>query len=234
MEKANPKDSDLGKKYFEFNIAIFFQSRFYCFLILYLYLIDMNKPCLPAFLLPDYNYLNHIISHWQEIRVLPINVGDTFRKRYFFNRTTILAAGGPEILSVPLTHPRNGKKIKDLKICYDHAWQRVWKGALESAYRKAAFWDYYGELVTEEIDKNHTFLIDLNLRLLEKLLEVWKLKIEVVEEPICSWYPDRKTVPTVKPYFQCLNKGEFCPWVCWWDGLLNLNATVLARHIGWI
>ena len=110
-------------------------------------------------------------------------------KSYFraqhFNRMKLMGANGPLLLSVPLEGGRDQKvKWKDVKIAYAEPWQRIhWRG-IHDNYRKAPWFEDYAPGLENLYRKQEKFLLDLNLKTTEWVLQrlKWKLAILAVTE----------------------------------------------------
>jgi len=89
-----------------------------------------------------------------------------FPKQTYRNRSYINTANGIKILTVPLKE-RHGKILmKDVKIDAGKKWRNSHWRSIESAYRKAPFFDYYFEELKNILFKEHEYLLDLNRNLL--------------------------------------------------------------------
>jgi len=110
---------------------------------------------------------------------LQIDAHEFFVKQTFRNRCQILTANGVDDLSVPVLGA--GKKIltKDIKIDNDQKWlNRHWR-AIQSAYGKAPFFEYYADELQEIFNKKHDFLIDLSHDLLTQCLEFLEFDLDL-------------------------------------------------------
>lgn len=65
--------------------------------------------------------------------------------------------------------------MKDLRIEYRQDWVRRHWGAIQSAYGKAAFFEYYAEPFEQALRKKPAFLLDLNQELLTICLDFLKI-----------------------------------------------------------
>ena len=75
------------------------------------------------------------------------------------------------MLTVPLTNKHGKVPISEVKIDYRIKWQNNHWRAIESAYRKAPFFEYYSDELKKIIYEDHTLLFDLNLALLSFCLK---------------------------------------------------------------
>lgn len=101
------------------------------------------------------------------------------------NRMRLMGANGPLLLSVPLEGGRDQYgHLKDLQISYAEPWQRIhWRG-IHDNYRKAPWFEDYAPGLENLYRKQEKFLLDLNLKTTEWVLQrlKWKLAILAVTE----------------------------------------------------
>lgn len=97
---------------------------------------------------------------------------DSYIKQSYRNRCVIVAANGPETLSVPVLKP-SGKTAttRDVRIDNNRSWRQQHWRALVSAYNSTPFFEYYADDFVKFYEKATTFLMDLNLSLLDCVLE---------------------------------------------------------------
>lgn len=88
---------------------------------------------------------------------------ETFSKQTTRNRAFIYTANGKFAISIPIKARSNHLKSKDIKICYDTRWQDIHWKAIESAYLKSAFFEYFkDDLILFYKEKKYDYLIDFN------------------------------------------------------------------------
>ena len=126
-----------------------------------------------AYLAPV-QYFTKFILHdevWIELR-------EHFLKQSYRNRCTILTANGPQSLSIPVTEGSNSKReMGEVRISYDHPWQKVHWRALISAYNNAPFFEYYADSIAPFYNqKKWNYLVDYNLELQKCVLDEIGLK----------------------------------------------------------
>jgi len=85
----------------------------------------------------------------------------------------ILGANGPLLLTVPI-HSSSKTLIKNIRIA-NEKWKENHIKSLKSAYGSSPFFIYYFEDIKKIINKNHTFLIDLNIDILDYFLNELEL-----------------------------------------------------------
>lgn len=75
------------------------------------------------------------------------------------------------MLTVPLTNKHGKVPISEVNIDYSIKWQNNHWRTIESAYRKAPFFEYYSDELKKIIYDDHSFLFDLNFALLSFCLK---------------------------------------------------------------
>jgi hypothetical protein len=120
-----------------------------------------------------------------------IDVHEPFKKMSFRNRTTIISAQGPLLLTVPLQHGRDQKApMQDVKICYAQNWPSKHIKALTSCYKRSPFFEYYEEGVRQLLQKEHVYLVDLNMGIIRWLEKVLKIQCNISKSTAAIPYLD--------------------------------------------
>lgn len=99
------------------------------------------------------------------------------------NRMRLMGANGPLLLSVPLEGGRDQYgSLQDLQISYAEPWQRIhWRG-IHDNYRKAPWFDDYAPGLESLYRKQEKFLLDLNLKTTEWVLQRLKCKLAILAQ----------------------------------------------------
>ncbi|WP_196891498.1 WbqC family protein [Aureivirga marina] len=90
---------------------------------------------------------------------------DNYQKQTYRNRCYIYGANGKLNLNIPIKHTKtDGKKLtKDIKIDNSFHWNKQHVKSLQIAYRTSPFFEYYEDDLLAILEKEHEFLMDLNL-----------------------------------------------------------------------
>ena len=105
-------------------------------------------------------------------------VEDNFQKQTYRNRCYIYTADGKHLLNVPIQHNKGVKqKTKDVKIDYKDDWNKLHLKTLITAYSSSPFFEYYIDDLLPIFNKNHTFLLDLNLLSHQLIMDALQLEI---------------------------------------------------------
>ena len=93
-----------------------------------------------------------------------------FKKRYFENRNKVISNGEILWLTIPVvTKGLQTQTICDVKIDYDQAWQKKYKGRLEHTYGKLPAWEDIKKITFPPVEKSYEKLVDLNLALISNI-----------------------------------------------------------------
>lgn len=170
---------------------------------------------LPTSYLGNLAYLSQLKGHHKII----LDVKERFQKQSYRSRCTILSANGLQNLVIPLIRP-NGKEtlMCDVLISYTESWQKDHIKAIESAYRRAPYFEFYAEELFLILQKKHKRLVDLNLELTAFLSKsfgfdcVIKLGSKDEKSSIATkneMLPKARINYKANTYHQVLNKADF-------------------------
>jgi len=192
-----------------------------------------------------------LVKHFDTIRW---EVQEHFVKQTYRNRAVVLTANGPQNLVVPVKYSRR-TPFKDVRIEYAERWIKDHWGALYSAYGKAPYFEFFGEMYRDVFDRKPIFLLDLCHEMMTLCLKCLQLDRTVVftdtytERAENGFYDFRNLIHPKKaygersiydsyPYFQIFGK-EFVPNLSVLDLLLSLgnesiavleNSSILAKE----
>ncbi len=105
---------------------------------------------------------------------------ENFGKQSYRNRCEIMTANGIIPLSVPVVKANSKTLIKDLRIVYTTNWQKLHFKGIESAYKNSPYYEYYIDDLIPFFEKKETFLLDLNNAILATILNLLKLKKNIL------------------------------------------------------
>lgn len=169
------------------------------------------------------------------------DVHSHYIKQSAANRCSILTSNGVQTLSIPVE--KNDKTpIKDIRISTHDNWQQLHWRAIESAYSSSPFFEYFCDDYLPFFKKKWNFLLDFDLGIEEKTLELLNFKqvttelstryIEETEEGIIDYrkelQPKKFDVSLHKdlytPYYQVFDsRYGFTPNMSIIDLLFNMG-----------
>ncbi len=124
---------------------------------------------------PCIAYFSYLVSFDQVI----VDVGDYFSKQSYRNRCRINGANKVENLIIPVRGRNRKQKLSEVEIDYSQKWLNNHIRAIQSAYGKAPFFEYYAEDFFQILKEKPRKLVELNRVILTKCLELLELQIEV-------------------------------------------------------
>lgn len=167
---------------------------------------------------------------------------DHFEKQTYRNRCRILTCNQVMDLVVPIIRPKERCPFKEIKISYTEKWQQTHWRAIESAYNKSPFFEYYKEDYEPFFTKKYDYLIDLNQGLLKTTMELIHLYAPIslsetyqkgdelvgITDMRRSFHPKQIHTKTNKPYFQVFDqKFGFQPHLSIIDLLFNMGPETI-------
>lgn len=101
------------------------------------------------------------------------------QKQSYRTRCYILGPNGKQMLNLPTRSNNKSRKIKDIKVSYDHNWQKEHFKSLEAAYRRSPYFEFYEHIFAEITETKKQFLFDLNLLILERILSILQVDLKL-------------------------------------------------------
>ncbi len=122
--------------------------------------------------LPSIAYL----AAWKYYDHIVLESKENFIKQTYRNRTRILMANKIVNLIVPVEKGYRNIPIQEIRIDRNQDWGKKHWRSIQAAYGNAPFYEHYAEPLRMILIKNHRFLFDLNLELLESILEILSIE----------------------------------------------------------
>lgn len=105
-----------------------------------------------------------------------------YQKGSIRNRCFVAGPNGLQRLSIPLLKGKHQQTpIRDVRISYSDAWQRLHWRSLTTAYGNAPFFEHYVDELAPFYHQKHHFLYDYNLECLHWLLRKLAIDLSVQE-----------------------------------------------------
>lgn len=106
---------------------------------------------------------------------------DSFQKQTFRNRCRIITPNGVEDLTIPVEQgAKQDCPIREVRISLHNHWWTRHLQALQSAYGKTPFYEFYIEdLISFYEGKRYDFLFDFNWHLMERIASLIHLNLNI-------------------------------------------------------
>jgi len=101
---------------------------------------------------------------------------ENYSKQSYRNRCAIYTANGLLDLVVPVT--KSGKPkipVTEVEISYDTLWQKLHFKAIESAYRRSPFYEYYIDELMVFFNCRHRYLYEFNMQIMRTVCGLMKI-----------------------------------------------------------
>lgn len=137
--------------------------------------------------LPSIQYFVYLHS----FKNIIIDLKDRYVKQTYRNRCRINGANKVEDLIIPVKKLSKVRKYTDkMEIDHNQKWLGKHLRAIQSAYGKAPYFEYYADEIFEIFNKKQNSLLDLNKELLTKCLEFLGMDLSLNFSSI-NFMPDK-------------------------------------------
>lgn len=104
---------------------------------------------------------------------------ENFQKQTYRNRCTFPGPNKLETLVVPVKHTSRHIPIKEVEVDYSSPWNKQHWRALQTAYGKSPFYEYYAPELEGIFQQKSRFLWDINEQALTICLKLLKIKKDI-------------------------------------------------------
>lgn len=126
---------------------------------------------------PSISYMARFLAEDKPV----VEVCETYHKQTYRNRCRVMTANGVESLSVPVVKVNgNHTMTKDMALSPIEPWQHIHSRCLESAYKASPYFDHYYDYLRPIFEGHFERLVDLNDAALRAVLNMLKVKKEIV------------------------------------------------------
>lgn len=144
----------------------------------------------------------------------------TFERQTLRNRLVYGTFQGARLFSIPLNNHSTGSSYQKVEIDYKEHWQNKLINALQTAYGKSPFFEFYGYRFENIFRHHYQFLWDLNMAILKETILC--LKVDVPLELLVTDKIKSLQLPPNQPYYQVFQeKIDFLPELSILDLLYN-------------
>lgn len=100
-----------------------------------------------------------------------------YLKQNFRNRAEMYGANGKLNLIIPVVKHNNHTALQDIKVSYDHLWQKHHWKSIASAYRSSPYFEFFEDDFEPIYMAKYDTLVEFNLALQDKILDALGIKI---------------------------------------------------------
>jgi hypothetical protein len=152
---------------------------------------------LPLYCLPELAWFRQL----PEKSVVQIVNYAAFPDDHRFKRIDFAGQQGRQQFTIPLVSDSRHSDYKSVKISYQTNWHHQLINALQTAYGKSPFYEYYDYRLNPIFKKAPTFLYDLNMELLHFMLKAFKLDLSIKETDLGDYIAPELNIGNL-PYYQ--------------------------------
>lgn len=92
-----------------------------------------------------------------------VSIGEKYLKQTYSNHFKIAGPNNIQKLSIPVIHPLKNAMMAEIKIDYSQNWNvKHWR-SIETAYRKAPFFEFYAHYFEPLFTKKYVLLAEMSL-----------------------------------------------------------------------
>ncbi|MDX0415057.1 hypothetical protein GHK39_32845 [Sinorhizobium medicae] len=103
--------------------------------------------------------------------------------RTWLNRCLINLRGASHVLTVPIQRSGSSNaNRKDIRIDQSQGWQNRHCQTIKHAYQKAPHWDSVTSFLTPILERNYTFLFDMNIELIAGVRDYLGFDCEIIRQ----------------------------------------------------
>lgn len=199
----------------------------------------MESVCLTSAYFPPISYMRRLLSAHH----VWVEAYDHYERQSYRNRCCIAAANGVMALSIPVERLSGEKACtKDIRISEHDNWRHTHWQSIVSAYNMSPFFEYYEDDFAPFFHKKWDFLLDFNLEITHKILELLEIQKEIkltaqyevilpqnVVDLRCDFHPKSQTSENLATYYQVFDaKHGFLRDLSVMDLLFNMgNESIL-------
>lgn len=158
------------------------------------------------------------VQYFTKLYAAPLVIeerSDHYVKQTYRNRCVIAGANGPLALTLPIVHSDQAKPLtRDIRLSDHGNWRHLHWNALQSAYDKSPYFEYYADDFRPFYEQRYEFLVDFNQALQEKICELLDLqprieRPEAYVETVPAGADDYREL--IRPKVDYADDSRFCP-----------------------
>lgn len=112
----------------------------------------------------------------------------------FFDKAHLCNENGFFSIRVPTIIKTNSEFQRDIKIDYKQNWINSHTQSLQSSYGKFPYFIFYIDSIKNILNRNHTYLVDLNYDLLSLFLDLLNFDQKLSKTPLADSFSNKNTI----------------------------------------
>ncbi|MAD59089.1 MAG: hypothetical protein CMB81_02005 [Flammeovirgaceae bacterium] len=150
--------------------------------------------------LPRVNYFKDLSN-----KNIAYEVNLKFDSSKFFDKAHLCNKNGFFSIRVPTIIKTNSEFQRDIKIDYKKNWINSHMQSLQSSYGKFPYFIFYIDSIKNILNRNHTYLVDLNYDLLSLFLDLLNFDQKLSKTPLVDIFSDKNTIFNTETSLSCNN-----------------------------
>jgi hypothetical protein len=163
--------------------------KIFFFVMLYLLVKIKIMILLEPEYLPRVNYFKDLSN-----KNIAYEVNLKFDSSKFFDKAHLCNENGFFSIRVPTIIKTNSEFQRDIKIDYKKNWINSHMQSLQSSYGKFPYFIFYIDSIKNILNRNHTYLVDLNYDLLSLFLDLLNFNQKLSKTPLVDIFSDKNTI----------------------------------------
>jgi len=137
--------------------------------------ISQRASYLPLLFAPPISFFSVIAKYNNVV----FETFESFPKQTLRNRYFISSPIGSVCMTIPIEKRSNNTLTKDVRISAHENWQRKHIKTMESAYKNAAFYEFYKDDIFAIFQRRHVFLVDLSLDIMQHFCILFSIRAKM-------------------------------------------------------
>ena len=172
----------------------------------------------PLYILPPVSYIKKLI----ELPQSTVSIGEKYLKQTYRTRFEIAGPNNLQLLSIPVIHPVKDSMMAEIILDYSQNWNvKHWR-SMETAYRKAPFYEFYAHYFEPLFTKKYYLLAELSIEALKIVLKILKCETKLILQTELTQTIELNLEKNTDPYFQVFaERHGFLPGLSILDLIFN-------------
>ncbi len=160
--------------------------------------MERETDVIPLYVFPPASYFHKLLSGPD----VQISLGEKYIKQTLRSRFRIAGANNIQVLSIPVVHSSRNSGMAEARLDCSENWQvKHWR-SIETAYRKAPFFEFYAHYFEPLFNRKYYLLAELSLEAIHIILKILKSEVNPKLDMNFGRSIEFETEKSDKEYFQ--------------------------------